>query len=257
MRNRIVVFCFFALQACIIRPVFAQGVDDSVDTLLWDGLESKAHWSINTKGELGVGPEFKTEGQNCLSISSSNGIPANGLTIKKSNTDLDVTFAKNIILDIYNSGPPCDLAVAFKTDGIRESVPKRIESGLNKNVTFEISTKDFKVPFGDANIATDVMFVVYPKDSSVGQIYLDNIRIRKYGGLQSEPPGISPGYIAEPEVEPFTPAEAPEDAGTGGAYSILGGSSGDNNLVPEHKTIAIFGAGLLGLAAFRRKHFKK
>jgi hypothetical protein len=255
MPNRIVIFCIMVLQVCIIRPVFAQDAYGSDDTLLWDGLESKQHWSINIKGEVGVGPEFKTEGQNCLSISSSNGIPANGLTIKKSNTDLDVTFAKNIILDIYNSGPPCDLAVAFKTDGIRESVPKRIESGLNRNVTFEISTKDFKVPFGDANIATDVMFIVYPKDSRVGQIYLDNIRIKKYGGLQSEPPSISPGYIAEPEVEPFTPAETYTD--TGGAYSILGGSSGGNNVVPEHKTIAIFGAGLAGLAFFRRNHFKK
>jgi hypothetical protein len=133
-------------------------------------------------------------------------------------------------------------------------VPKRIETGLNTNVSFDITSKDFKVPFGNANIATDVMFIIYPKDSRVGQVYLDNIRIKKYGGLQSEPPSISPGYFAEPEVEPFTPVETTDDTGS---YSILGGSSTDNNVVPEHKTAAIFGAGLIGLAAFRRKHFKK
>lgn len=236
------------------QTVFAQGSDEDNDTLLWDGLESRQHWSINTIGDVGVSSDFSTEGKKSLSINVSNSIPANGVVIKKSNTDLDVTFAKKIILDIYNSGPPCDLAVAFYTDSVRESVPKRIESGLNKNVSFDITSRDFKMPFGAANIATDVMFVMYPKDSKVGPVYLDNIRIKKYGGLQSEPPGISPAFVAEPEVESFTPAENSTDTG---GYSIAGGSSADNNVVPEHKTAAIFGAGLLGLAAFRKKHFKK
>jgi hypothetical protein len=255
MPNRIgSLICLFLL-VIFSRPVFAQGDYDNNDTLLWDGLESKQHWSINTEGEVEVSSGFSTEGKKSLSINVSSDIPANGVVIKKSNTDLDVTFAKRIILDIYNSGPPCDMAIAFYTDGIRESIPKRIDSGLNKNVTFDITSKDFKMPFGAANIATDVMFVVYPKDSKVGPIYLDNIRIKKYGGLQSQPPGISPAFMAEPEVEPFTPAPAYEDTG---AYSMIGGSlPGDNNIVPEHNTIAIFGAGLLGLAAFRRKHFKK
>lgn len=237
------------------RPVFAQDSYDSNDTLLWDGLESRQHWSINTSGEVGVSSEFRTQGQGCLAINVSSDIPsAKGLTIRKSNTDLDVTFAKKVILDIYNSGPPCDIALAFNTDGIRESIPKRLETGLNTNVTFDITTKDFKVPFGNANIATDVMFIIYPRDSRVGQIFMDNIRIKKYGGLQSEPPSISPGYIAVPEVEPFTPVETSDSTG---AYSIAGGSFGDNNTVPEHKTVAIFGAGLIGIAALRKKHFKK
>ncbi len=238
-----------------VRPVFAQSSNGSSDTLLWDGLESRQHWSINTSGDVGISSEFKTEGNGSLAINITNSIPsAKGLTIRKSNTDLDVTFANKVILDIYNSGPPCDIALAFNTDGIRESIPKRLETGLNTNVTFDITTKDFKVPFGSANIATDVMFIIYPRDSRVGQIFMDNIRIKKYGGLQSEPPSISPGFFAEPEIEPFTPIETPENTG---AYSIAGGSFEENNTVPEHKTFAIFGAGLIGIAALRRKHFKK
>ncbi|MFA5093770.1 MAG: PEP-CTERM sorting domain-containing protein [Candidatus Omnitrophota bacterium] len=248
------------ITACLVlflsicRPLPAQSSYDN-DTLLWDSLDSGRQWSINTTGNLGISGEHKTEGKGSLSVVVKGGVPARGLVLKKSNTDLDVTFARNIILDIYNSGPPCNLAVAFKTDGLRESLPRRIESGLNRNVTFEISTKDFKVPFGDANIASEVMFVVYPADGMLRPLFFDNIRIKKYGGLQSSPINITPALLEE--TLPETPSELSADT-SAGLYSILSGASSDDEpTVPEHKSLLIFGAGLAGFAFFRKKYFKK
>ncbi len=239
-----------ALFLSVCRSLPAQGSYND-DTLLWDSLDSGRQWSINTTGNLGISSEHKTEGQGSLSVVVKGSVPARGLVLKKSNTDLDVTFARNIILDVYNSGSPCNLAVAFNTDGLRESIPKRIESGLNRNVTFEISTKDFKVPFGDANIASEVMFVVYPSDGTLQPLFFDNIRIKKYGGLQSSPINITPALLEE--SPPETPSELSADT-SAGLYSILSGASSDDEpTVPEHKSLLIFGAGLAGFAFLRKK----
>jgi len=248
------------IAACLVlflsicRPLSAQSSYDN-DTLLWDSLDSERQWSINTAGSLGIDAEYKTEGRGSLSVVVKGSIPAMGLILKKSNTDLDVTFARNIILDIYNSGPPCNLAVAFKTDGLRESLPRRIESGLNRNVTFEISAKDFKAPFGDANIASEVMFVVYPADGALQPLFFDNVRIRKYGGLESPPINIIPALLEENVLE--TPSALSTESAAG-LYSILSGmDSYDEYTVPEHMSFLIFGAGLAGFAFFRKKYFKK
>jgi hypothetical protein len=244
------------ITACLVlflsicRPLPAQSSYDN-DTLLWDGLDSGHRWSINTTGDLGISTEYKTEGRGSLSVIVKGNVPVTGLVLKKSNTDLDVTFAKNIILDVYNSGEPCSLAVAFNTDGLRESIPKRIGSGLNRNVTFEISTKDFRVPFGDANIASEVMFVVYPAGGTLRTLFFDNVRIRKYGGLQSPPLNITPALLYETFQE--GPLEMSTDS-PAGLYSILSGiSSYDESIVPEHMSLLVFSAGLAGFAFLRKK----
>ncbi|MDO8525822.1 MAG: hypothetical protein Q7S07_04980, partial [Candidatus Omnitrophota bacterium] len=187
-------------------------------------------------------------GNSSLAVNFNGEVPAHGVILKKSDTYLDVSFANKIILDIYNSGPPCQLALAFYTDGLHESVPKRLNSGLNKNVTFEVSPKDFKTSFNYSGIAKNVMLIIYPGDHSVGQVYFDNIRIKKYGGLKYEQPGISP--MLEPVAEEATPPEVPLPYS--GPLSILNGSLPGNPSPPppvvrEHKTIFIFGIGLVGL----------
>lgn len=246
---------FLSLFLALSPLVFAQGPFEGGDTLLWDGLETKGQWSINTKGEIGVSSDYKTEGQKSLMINVQADAPSHGIILKKSNTDLNVTFAKKVILDIYNSGPPCDLSLAFYTDGVRESLPKRIESGMNNNVVFEIA-KDFRVPFGQDNVAQSVMFIVYPAGESAGPIYFDNIRVNTYRGLQYEPPGISPAFFAGPAEE----LPAPEEVVDTGPYSILNGSIPNNNPpppIPEHKTFILFGAGLVSLAFYGKKNLKK
>lgn len=219
------------------------------DVILWDGLESNNNWSMNTGGKMAVTADHKTEGNSSLAVNVNGEIPASGVIIRKTNANLNVSFANQVILDIYNSGDPCKIALAFETGNYHESVPKTLKSGLNKNVTFEISSRDFKAPFDYVTTANNVMFVVYPGDGSVDPVYLDNIRVKKYGGLTSVPPGISPA-IQVAEAEETAVEAAPEYTG---AYSILNGSVPNENTVPEHKTAVIFGLGLAGLLFYRKK----
>ena len=256
----LLAYLFLFLVAC--QSGFCQEPLSNGDTLLWDGMENTGDWSLNTPGQIKISSDHKTEGQNSFQLDVRGNIPAHGIILKRNNADLDVTFAKKIFVDVYNSGPPCKLAVAFDTDGHRESISKQINSGLNKNVTFEVGSQDFKVPFGSANIASSVMFVIYPSDGSVGPIYFDNIRISKFGGLKSQPPGISPALEQEIATPPIEAAPAVDT----GPYSILNGSSpggvpGNPPTPPppvtEHKTLVIFGVGLAGLAFCRKKSLKK
>ena len=246
------VITYYALLLFVFsRCAFAQASSGSGDVILWDGLENNSDWSVNAAGKLTTTADHKTEGNGSMAVNVNGQIPANGVIISKANANLNVSFANQVILDIYNSGSPCQVALAFDTGNLHESVPKTLGSGWNKNVTFEISSKDFKAPFDYSGTAKSVMFIVYPGKDTVDPVYLDNIRIKKYGGLKSVPPGISPVALVLP-VEP-TPPDVAAPAYTG-AYSILGGSvPGNNNPVPEHKTILLFGMGLVGLFFYRKK----
>lgn len=226
---------------------FAQEPLDNGDVLLWDGLENDRSWSINAGGNIALTPDHRTEGNSSLAVNFNGEIPAHGVILKKADTDLDVSFANKMILDIYNSGPPCQLALAFYTDGLHESVPKRLNSGLNKNITFEISPKDFKTSFNYDGVAKNVILIVYPTGNLEGTVYFDNIRIKKYSGLKYEPPGISPMLLV---AEEYTPPEEP--ATYEGPLSILNGSLPENPSPPppvvrEHKTILFVGIGLVGI----------
>jgi hypothetical protein len=257
---------FFIFSQC----AFAQEPLDNGDVLLWDGLESDSSWSINADGRIALTPDHRTEGNSSLAVNVKGEIPAHGVILKKADANLDVSFANKIILDIYNSGSPCQIALAFDTGNFHESVPKRLNSGLNKNITFEVSPKDFKTSFDYSSIAKNVMFIIYPGDNSVGSVYFDNMRIKKYEGLKFKPPGISP--MVPSVVEGVTPPESTSEPG--GPYSILNGSSPQNSssslssssspsssssslssssTVPEHKTFLLFGLGLAGFFFYRKK----
>ena len=244
MRFKQIPICaLFLFVFC--HPVFAQ----DGDMLLWDGLENSNNWSLNAPGNLAVSSDHKTEGNSSLAVNVNGQAPATGVVIRKANTSLDVSLANKVVLDIYNSGAPCQLALGFETDSYHESVPQTLNSGMNSNVTFEISSKDFKAPFDYSSTAKNVMFVVYPSGNSVDPIYLDNIRVKKYGGLVSTPPGISPAaqILAE---EPVTPEVTPEYTGS---YGVAGFAPREDLTVPEHKTAVIFGLGLVGLLFYRKK----
>lgn len=233
------------------RCAFAQESSNG-DTLLWDGLENSNNWSVNSGGDITMTPDYKTEGNNSLAVNVSGQPPADGIILRKESANLDVSFANKIVLDIYNSGLPCQVSLAFDTGNVHESVTKVLNSGLNKNVTFEISPKDFKASFDYEGVAKNVMFIIYPNDGSVGPVYFDNIRIKKYGGLKYEAPNISPRIQAA--VQTSIPEESPVDYGTG--YTILDGQEPEGSdivIVAEHKTVFIFGLGLAGLLFYRKK----
>jgi hypothetical protein len=228
----------------------AQEADDQTDLVVWDGMEHKSTWHADGKGKLALATEYVTEGRSSLQLSGKGPV-----TLTKENTYLDLSFAKKFVFDIYNSGAPCQIAVAIYAGQRYESIPKTLQNGLNKNVTFELNAKDFKFILTSENVAQAVEFVVYPQDDTVDPLYIDNVRVKKLGSLASLPPGISPAAGAL-IAEGFTPVETTPVYT--GAYSV--GAFPHNpppNVIPEPVTLFLLGTGAAGIILFKKKSLKR
>ncbi len=234
--------------------LFAQVSDDQSDLTLWDGMESKGNWNVSDKSKMSSSAEYVTQGRGSLRINGDVSVPASGIKVTKQNTYLDLSFAKKIVFDVYNSGSPCQVAVALYAGQRYESIPKELASGMNKNVTFELNAKDFKFIMTSENIAQTVELIFYSQDDKIKPIYIDNIRVKKLGGLQSLPPGISPAAGAL-IAEGFTPVET-TPAYTG-SYSV--GAFPHDNTTPigEPLTLFLVGTGIVGFFLNKKKDTKR
>lgn len=240
-------FLFLSLTMC--GYLFGQELNDDTSLVVWDGMERKSTWHSDGKGKVSLATEHVTEGRSSLSISGNGPV-----TLTKENTYLDLSFAKKVVFDIYNSGAPCQIAVALYAGQRYESIPKELQNGLNKNVTFELNAKDFKFLLTSENTAQAVEFIIYPQDDIVEPLYIDNVRVKKLGSLASLPPGISPA-VGSIIAEGFTPVETtPEYTG---AYSV--GAFPHDNPPPinEPKTLFLLGTGVVGLLICKKKGLKK
>lgn len=233
--------------------LFAQESDDQTDLVVWDGMESKGNWNTSNKSKISVSAEYVTEGRSNLKINGGDSVSPSGVRVTKENTYLDLSFAKKIVFDVYNSGGPCQIATVLYAGQRYESIPKELASGLNKNVTFELNAKDFKFIMTAENIAQIVEFIIYPQDDKVGPLYIDNIRVKKLGGLQSLPPGISPA-VGAVIAEGFTPVETPQPY-TGG-YTVAAFPHENTYVIDEPKTLLLLGTGLIGFCLFRKRDLK-
>lgn len=230
---------------------FAEAIDDQADLSLWDGMEQKSTWHAGGKSNASLSTEYITEGRSSLEISGgNNGGP---VVVAKEDTYLDLSYAKKIVFDVYNSGAPCKMAVAVYAGQRYESIPKEIQSGLNRNVTFEFNAKDFTFILTAENVAQTVEFIVYPEGDNLSSLYLDNVRIKQYGSLQS--PGIPPTSMGCVFVEGFTPPEITPTYT--GSYSVVAFPSHQTYVIPEPATLFLFGAGLLELLIRKKKSLKK
>ncbi len=239
---------FLFLSLVTAGHLFAEALDDQTDLVVWDGMEQKSTWHADGKGKISLATEYVTEGRSSLSISGNGPV-----TVTKENTYLDLSFAKKIVFDVYNSGPPCQIAVALYAGQRYESIPKELASGLNKNVTFELNAKDFKFILTSENVAQAVEFIIYPQDDVVGPLYIDNVRVKKLGSLASLPPGISPA-VGSIIAEDFTPPETlPDNI----PYSVAAFPREDTYVINEPKTLLLLGTGLVGLCLFRKRGLKK
>jgi len=234
--------------------VFAQVSNDQTDLVLWDGMENKSTWKAADNGKISINTEYVTEGRSSLRINGGDSIPLSGARITKENTYLDLSFAKKIVFDVYNSGPPCQIAVAFYAGQRYESMPKELASGMNRNVTFELNAKDFKFILTSENIAQSVEFIIYPQDDRIKPLYIDNIRVKKLGSLQSLPPGISPA-VGAIIAEGFTPVETSPPY-TGGYGVAAFPRNPPPAPIDEPRTLFLLGAGVAGLILFKNKGVK-
>jgi hypothetical protein len=234
--------------------IFAQELDDQSGLILWDGMENKGNWNVSDKSKISVSTEYVTQGRSSLRINGGESAPDSGVKVKKQNTYFDLSFAKKIVFDIYNSGPACQVAVGLYAGQRYESIPKELASGLNRNVTFELNAKDFKFILTSENVAQAVEFIIYSKDGKIGPLYIDNIRVKKLVGLQSLPPGISPAAGAL-IAEGFTPVEtAPVYTGS---YSVGAFPREETIPISEPLTLFLFGTGIAGFLSNKRKDTKR
>lgn len=198
--------------------VFAQ---EQTETFLWDGMETKNYWSIakwSDKGELSLSVEHRTEGANAFKVAfgpEGKQDPSKGIVLEKEQTAIDIASTKKIILDVYNDGPPFELALVLYTDEFCESSTETIKKGLNKDIVFDLSAKDFKSPTSKwsynyslrpGTIAWRVMFIIYPDDiDDSGSVYFDNIRVEKIPRIKSAQNVIPVADYTPPEIISVTP----------------------------------------------------
>lgn len=234
--------------------LFAQEPDDLSGLTLWDGMESKGNWNVSNKNKISSSAEYVTQGRTSLRINSDVSVPASGVKVTKQNTYLDLSFAQRIVFDVYNSGSPCQVAVALYAGQRYESIPRELASGMNNNVTFELNAKDFKFIMTSENIAQAVELIIYSQDDKIKPIYIDNIRVKKLGGLQSLPPGISPAAGAL-VAEGLTPVETTPVYT--GPYSVGAFPRAETVPIGEPLTLFLVGTGIAGFFLSKRKDTKR
>ncbi|MDD4879330.1 MAG: hypothetical protein PHR22_02600, partial [Candidatus Omnitrophica bacterium] len=182
---------FIMSMLAIVNHVYAA----ETETVLWDGLEAKHLWSLAQWGDaarLTIVPDNKTEGEKCFKVEfgpEGKQNPPKGLVLEREQSAIDLDSTKKLIVDIYNDGPPFELALVLYTDEFIESATETIKKGLNKDVTFNIHEKDFKSPTSNwqynyapraGTIAWRIMFIMYAEDTEAkGNIYFDNIRVER------------------------------------------------------------------------------
>lgn len=252
--HRIITLWLFTLLFLFISNyIFAEEQRGLGYIFLWDDLESKSNWTIDA-GNMNLSTYHTTEGQSSLKVTVGQETArdlSKGIVLKKEKAILNIENAKGLILDIYNEGEPFKMVLAFYTNGLHESFPKRIESGLNKNVVFDLGAENFSPPFGLENIAQSLSFIIYPEKDTLNPVYIDNIRIHQYGGIEFTP-GFSPtvtGMVAEG----YTPPETPP---VEHLYRLPGWTTGEETPPPiiyEPKTLFLLGTGLVGLVFYQRK----
>lgn len=251
--------CFLPfLFVFISNYTFAQDELETNYIVLWDGLESRNNWNIVSAGEqdrLNLSSEYKTEGQTSLKVKSEiDRGSEEGIALKKEKAFLNIERARSVILDIYNTGAPFDLALVLNIDGFHKSYTKKIARGLNENIIFELKPRNFNPPFRQDAIAQNILLMIYPGRDRLDPFYLDNIRIHLYGGTEFLPT-VSPG-IGDLVAEGYTPPEA----GPGHLLLLPGWSPinvGESTPpIPEPKTLFLVGAGLTSIL-FLQKRKKK
>ncbi len=194
----------------------AAPVVEGTETILWDGLEAQHLWSIAQWGDaakMTVVPDNKTEGGKCFKVEfgpEGKQNPPKGVVLEREQSAIDLDSTKKLMVDIYNDGPPFELALVLYTDEFIESATETIKKGLNKDVTFNIHEKGFKSPTSNwqynyaprtGTIAWRIMFILYAEDTEAkANVYFDNIRVERTPRLTSEQKVIPLAEYKAPKI---------------------------------------------------------
>lgn len=248
MRGRRDIFTLSLFLSLVAASLSAEGQQEQMDLVLWDGFESYNQWKVSSpsgKSEVYTAGEHSTEGRRSLKVVLSpedKGGDSGDVLLKRGNVNMTVDWIKKVVVDVYNNGAPFDMALGIHTDSWAESIPKRVNKGLNKNITFELNVKDFKFPIDNKDVIKDLVFIVYPNQEA-DLLYFDNVRIKQRAGLESV--GFTPS-LGSLTAQGYS---APEAEAATGPYSITSGRVPSEEAAPisEHKTIALITVGLVGL----------
>ncbi len=221
--KRILLTVFTGVVASVFLQVFAfSAATEAVpaaggtETIVWDSLESKHLWSIAQWGDaakLAVAPDNKTEGEKCFKVSfgpEGKQNPPKGVVLEREQSAIDLDTSKKLTVDVYNDGPPLEMALVLYTDEFIESSTATIKKGLNKDITFDLHAKDFKSPTSKwqynysprpGTIAWRIMFIMYTEDPDIkSTVCFDNIRLERTPRITSEQKIIALADYKEPRI---------------------------------------------------------
>lgn len=162
----------------------------------FDNFESAAvNWASpgwdNIGGvDLELSTEKASEGKQSLKLTAQDEPQdwKNRIVVARE-ASLDLSDA-NMVLDIYTDVPTgMAVQVGFDSAGdYYESEKKILSQGWNKDITFDLGTKDFKckasewkntVPLADRSDITKVfILIIHPKKAKNATVYVDNIRFK-------------------------------------------------------------------------------
>ncbi|MDD5737377.1 MAG: DUF5060 domain-containing protein [Candidatus Omnitrophica bacterium] len=221
-RILLLLFTVFVIAPCWASGTETTPVVEGTETILWDGFESRNLWTIAPWGDaakLTVSAENKVEGQKCFKVSfgpEGKQNPPKGVVLEREQSAIDLDTSKKLTVDIFNDGPPFELALVLYTDEFIESSTTTVRKGLNKDIEFDLHANDFKSPNSKwqysytphpGTIAWRIMFIMYAEDTEAkANVYFDNMRLERAPRITSEQKIIALADYTAPDITAVKPA---------------------------------------------------
>ena len=159
------------------------------EPILWDDFEFSNQWAVESAegpASLGLSTGQKSHGEKALraAFAATN---RKRFHIRRE-VRMDLTLMDSILVDVYREPKePMEFRLTLHTGPgakMYESPPVKLESGWNRDITFDLRAETFKVDgsggcdglFDGRDDVRRIGFLFDEKDNTRGAVYIDNIR---------------------------------------------------------------------------------
>ncbi len=212
-------YCLIYFLLLVIPGLFLMQTPAHAKTILIDSFEGSLGWKSNPSGDLAtlsIAPQNATEGKNSLHVSFQS--TGKGKAVISHPESRDLSSINALVLDVTNpQATPVDIALALQTGASWtwfESKPFTLIPGLNKNVRFDLTKKDFKstatqwqftTVLGDIAQLQQIVLLIFPGQLKKVDVFIDNICWEQAGSNQKKTE--SPVISSKQTVEQIPPSE--------------------------------------------------